>query len=319
MNLQEVAQQKPFTVQTQAHLKVGEYEVIPIRTGIFGLDGGAMFGTVPKVLWQKTNPTDDLNRIAMEARVLLLKSKSRTIIVDTGNGGDFVAKYGEKLGSKFAEMYGIAGSGGLLPALKANGIEPDHITDVILTHLHFDHTGGATCLGTKNEIVPTFKNATYYIQSDNLETARAPNAREKASYYSPNFEPLFKTEKVKVLKTSRDSLDNILPGINVYTCYGHTFGMQVVEIEGNGQAPCGGVLYCADLIPTSSHVRIPWIMGYDLHPLVIMEEKKEFLKRAQAKNQWLFFEHDPYCDLASLENTGSEILVKERFNIKDLS
>ncbi|MGZ3692350.1 MAG: MBL fold metallo-hydrolase, partial [Pseudobdellovibrio sp.] len=161
-------------------LKIGPYTLHAVPTGLFALDGGAMFGTVPKVLWQKSNPPDELNRIPMEARALLLQSSDRNILVDVGNGSDFVAKYGEKLGNKFAEMYGVDASGtSLLSSLKKYNLKPEDITDVILTHLHFDHAGGATC-ERNGKIVPTFPNAKYYVQKSNYETAITPNIREKA-------------------------------------------------------------------------------------------------------------------------------------------
>lgn len=166
------------------NLVIGPYEIIPIPTGIFGLDGGAMFGTVPKVLWEKSNPPDEKNRISMEARALLLKSADRKILIDCGNGGDFIAKYGEKLGTKFSEMYGVDTQGpSLEKSLQAAGVTFNDITDVILTHLHFDHAGGGTT--EKNgELVPTFPKAQYYLQKGNLETASKPNIREKSELLS---------------------------------------------------------------------------------------------------------------------------------------
>ncbi|MFP5520682.1 MAG: MBL fold metallo-hydrolase [Bdellovibrionia bacterium] len=287
-------------------LKIGPYEICSLPTGIFGLDGGAMFGTVPKVLWEKSNPADEKNRISMEARALLLKSPHANIIIDTGNGGDFVKKYGEKLGPKFAEMYNIQDpSPAILKAIAKHGLDTQDITHVILTHLHFDHAGGATT--EKNDrLVPTFENAKYYVQKRNLETARNPNLRERASYYAANFEPLI---EANVLTQLEGDTEELLPGISVYVSDGHTQGQQVVKISDKQNT----LLYCADLIPTSSHVRLPWLMGYDLNPLLLMEEKKKFLEQA-SQHQWhLFFEHDPYCDSATVAVNGADFAVKERF------
>lgn len=289
-------------------LKIGEYEVCAIPTGIFGLDGGAMFGTVPKVLWEKSNPPDEKNRIPMEARALLLKGKNKNILIDCGNGSDFVAKYGEKLGNKFAEMYGLDANGpSLLKSLAAFQIKPEQITDVILTHLHFDHAGGGTC-SKNNELVPTFANAKYYVQKRNLETARTPNIREKASYFSANFEPLVDAKQLQILD---GSAENILPGISVNTSDGHTQGQQMVKITDGTTT----LLYCGDVIPTSSHIRLAWIMGYDLDPLKLIQEKTAILSQAADQNWHLYFEHDPYCSVAKVARQGADFSFTERFQL----
>jgi len=285
-------------------LKIADYEICPIPTGIFALDGGAMFGTVPKVLWQKTNPSDEQNRIPMEARALLLKSKTKNILIDTGNGADFVAKYGEKLGGKFSEMYGVQKEGpSLLKSLARYGLTPEQITDVILTHLHFDHAGGGTT--EKNGmLVPSFPNAQYYLQEDNLKTASKPNLRERASYFPANYQPLLESKKLTLLGGEKE---NFLPHVSALISNGHTQGQQAVKIS-DGKTT---LLYCGDVIPTSSHVRLPWIMGYDLNPLLIMEEKEKVLTQAAEQGWYLFFEHDPYCDIATVERSGHDFKVKE--------
>jgi glyoxylase-like metal-dependent hydrolase (beta-lactamase superfamily II) len=286
------------------HLKIAGYEICPIPTGQFGLDGGAMFGTVPKVLWEKSNPPDEKNRILMEARGLLLKGDNKTILIDSGNGGDFTAKYGEKLGTKFAEMYGVAGNG-LKNSLEKFDVKPEDITDVILTHLHFDHAGGATT--EKNQqLVPTFPKAQYWLQEDNLKTASQPNLREKASYFPAAYEPL---QKAKVLNLLKGEKENLFPGISLKVSNGHTKGQQLVKISDEKQT----LIYCGDLIPTSSHVRVPWIMGYDLHPLLLMEEKEKLLSQAADQGWYLYFEHDPYCDMAQIERNGTDFKVKARY------
>lgn len=291
------------------NLKIGPYEILPVPTGLFGLDGGAMFGTVPKVLWQKSNPPDEQNKILMEARALLLKSPERNILIDTGNGSDFVLKYGDKLGSKFKEMYNVDDSGpSLIKSLKRYGLNPADITDVILTHLHFDHAGGAT---TENngQLVPTFPKAKYYIQKQNLETAQKPNRRERASYYKANFEPLMQHQVLEILEGEKK---DVLPFISVKLSHGHTLGHQNVIIE-DEQAR---LVYCGDVIPTSSHVRLAWVMGYDLNPLQIIEEKEQLLKLSQSKKTYYYFEHDPYCDMATVEMEKEDFKVQERFQIQ---
>lgn len=295
--------QTPTTIS----VKIGDYQVCPLPTGIFGLDGGAMFGTVPKVLWEKSNPPDEKNRIPMEARALLLKSDKYKIVIDCGNGGDFITKYGEKLGGKFSEMYNISSTGpSLEKSLNAAGTRFEDITHVILTHLHFDHAGGAT-FALNGKLVPRFPNAKYYVQKKNLETAEKPNLREKASYFPANFKPLIEADKLILLD---GDLENIVPGISVQVSHGHTQGQQIVWIEATG---CKPLVYCADLVPTSSHVRTAWLMGYDLNPLLLMEEKKKYLSTAAAKGAYLYFEHDPYCDAASIEEKDGDFKVVERF------
>lgn len=288
----------------QLQLQIGEYQIGAIPTGLFALDGGAMFGTVPKVLWQKTNPADEHNRIQMEARALLLKSKDKNILIDTGNGSDFVAKYGEKAGAKFGEIYGVAGGEvSLVNSLKAQGLTPDDITDVILTHLHFDHAGGATT-ARDGKIVPTFPQAVYHVQKSNYENALKPNVREKASYLAANVQPL-----ENVLELIDGPQTNYMPGLSLLVSNGHTQGHQVVIIEDAHTK----LIYCGDVIPTSTHVRSAWVMGYDINPLLLIEEKLKVLQMTDEKKSYLYFEHDPYCDLASVEKNGAEYQVKERF------
>jgi glyoxylase-like metal-dependent hydrolase (beta-lactamase superfamily II) len=295
-----------MTTTETKKLKIGPYEICPLPTGIFGLDGGAMFGTVPKVLWEKTNPPDDKNRISMEARALLLKSPGCHIVIDCGNGSDFVQKFGEKLGSKFAEMYNIDPAGpSLAKSLKKNGLDFQDIHHVILTHLHFDHAGGATSF-KDGKLVPTFPKATYYVQRRNLETAQNPNLREKASYFPANFQPLIDHHQLRVLD---GDINDILPGVSLSVSNGHTQGQQIVKISDGSQT----LLYCGDVVPTSSHVRLPWIMGYDLNPLLLIEEKEKFLGQAADESWYLYFEHDPVCDAAQIIRKAPDFAVEKKF------
>lgn len=297
--------QNNFEVE-KAKLKIGPFEICPIPTGVFGLDGGAMFGTVPKVLWERSNPPDAKNRIEMEARGLLLKSPGCNVLIDTGNGADFIAKYGEKMGSKFAEMYAIDQSGpSLMKSLSSHDVKPEDIHHVVLTHLHFDHAGGGTT-EKDGKLVPTFPNAKYWIQKANLETASTPNLREKASYYAANFQPLIDAGVVTLLD---GPVDNFIPGISAIISDGHTKGQQPIKVSDGATT----LLYCGDMVPTSTHVKIPWLMGYDLHPLTLMEEKQKYLGEAADHSWYLFFEHDPYCDAALIERNGHDFSVKTRF------
>lgn len=289
-------------------LKIGNYQILPLPTGLFGLDGGAMFGTVPKVLWQRTNPTDELNRIDMEARGLLLKGeRAGNIVIDTGNGGDFVAKYGEKLGGKFAEMYKVTSQGPeILETLQGLGVKPQEVQDVILTHLHFDHAGGATT-EREGSLVPSFSQAKYWLQKANLETAKNPNLREKASYFPANFAPLEQAGCLNLIEGNQ----GIFPSIDVLVSHGHTRGHQMVKVSDGVNT----LLYCGDVIPTSSHVRLAWIMGYDLDPLTLIAEKTQILRQAAEEGWYLFFEHDPYCDAAKVVAHGGDFAVQKRFQI----
>ncbi len=287
-------------------LKIGDYEICPVPTGIFGLDGGAMFGTVPKVLWEKAIPPDDQNRIPMEARALLLKSDKYKILIDAGNGADFVAKYGDKLGNKFAEMYKV-NSDGLKNSLHAHGIGFDDITHVILTHLHFDHCGGAVT-EVNGQLVPTFSKAKYFVQAENLKTASQPNIREKASYFPANYQPL---QKAGVLNLLNGPVENLLPNISVGISNGHTTGHQYVKISDQKTT----LVYCGDMIPTSAHIRLAWVMGYDLEPLKLIHEKEQLLAQAADHKWYLYFEHDPFCDAALVQRQGSDFVKLESFRL----
>jgi glyoxylase-like metal-dependent hydrolase (beta-lactamase superfamily II) len=290
---------------------VGGYHAISVPTGVFGLDGGAMFGTVPKLLWEKFIPSDEKNRIPMEARVLLLKGNQRNILIDTGNGCDFIAKYGEKLGSKFASLYNISETGShLLERLAQHNVSPSDVTDVILTHLHFDHAGGATCFDPKSgKVRPTFQNATYYIQKENLDVALNPNIREKASYLKSNIDPLLESGQLKILHGPQQ---NVLPNIHLQISHGHTKGQQNVVITDE----TNGLFYGADLIPTHAHVRLAWIMGYDLEPLTLIEEKKRALTEIAQKKWLLFLEHDPYFDACSVVFENQDFKVDQGFQFQ---
>lgn len=313
-------------------LQIGPYQILPIPTGLFGLDGGAMFGTVPKVLWEKQIPADPQNRIPMEARALLLKSPDRNILIDCGNGGHFVEKYGEKMGTKFAQMYNIDPNGpSLLGSLKKHGLEPDDITDVIFTHLHFDHCGGGT-IAEGGQIKPQFPRATYYVQKENFEIAQKPNIRERASYLTPNFLPLYEQGKLRLLDGPHEDL---LPCVSVQLSHGHTQGQQWIKVSSktdrgpadlnhsvdskdSNSEPSRTLAYCADVIATSAHVKRAWVMGYDLDPLKVIEEKTALLEDAAHEGWYLFFEHDPFIDACKVIKNGEDFAVSETFHLQGI-
>jgi len=289
-------------------MQIGSYQAFAVPTGLFALDGGAMFGTVPKVIWNKSNPADEKNRIDLEARCLLLVSAKHKILVDVGCGESLVEKYGEKFAAKFIDMYKLDRTKNSMEAsLKRLGFTYEDITHVILTHLHFDHAGGATIFRDGN-LMPTFPKAKYFVQKRNLATARNPNVREKASYFKENFIPL---EEAKCLEVLDGDIENLLPDISVFNTFGHTEAQQLVRV---GPAAAPLLIYGGDIVPTSSHVRLPFVMGYDLQPLVIIEEKKKFLTSLAQSKGIVFFEHDPFMDGARVQQDGADFTVSEKIN-----
>ncbi|MEE2859075.1 MAG: MBL fold metallo-hydrolase [Candidatus Neomarinimicrobiota bacterium] len=257
---------------------IGEWKVSSLETGDFRLDGGAMMGSVPKVLWEKTNPADSLNRIDLSLRCLLLEKGSNKILIETGMGN--------KLTSNFIQRFNVNQSKHpLKDRLEEIGLHIEDITHVILTHLHFDHAGGATTLNDDNLLVPTFPNAKYYISKKNWSAGFNPSPRDSASYLKINYEPLEKIGKIILL----DDNVEIIDGISTMVVNGHTEGQQLIKINGNGDS----LVFCSDLIPLKSHIQLPWIMGYDLNAVLTLKEKEEFLNEAVEKKWWLWFYHDP--------------------------
>jgi glyoxylase-like metal-dependent hydrolase (beta-lactamase superfamily II) len=254
--------------------------LIPLMESRFALDGGAMFGIIPKPLWEKTNPADDLNRIRMAARCMLAVASDRVVLIDAGMG--------TKWSARDQDIYAVSTQpGGLQHALAEEGFKLTDITDVIVTHLHFDHAGGLTQrLGT-GELRATFPNATHWIQRENWTWAHHPTLRDAGSYRAENFRILGSADGAPVEFV--DGPDTLFPGLRVEPMHGHTPGMQLVHVDTPGQH----TVFVADLFPTRGHIQPVWVMGYDLQPLVAMREKQLFLEEAQ-RNQWvLAFEHDP--------------------------
>jgi len=259
-------------------MQFGEYEVTTIETGEFRLDGGAMFGVVPKVLWERTNPPDEKNRIAMALRSLLIRGKGKVILVDTG--------IGHKWSDSARDRYGIDHSRHeLMKELEKCAVKPEEVTDVILTHLHFDHVGGSTGLGKDGKPGLAFPHATYYIQEENLTHAHAPTERDRASFLQETILPLQQSGKLRAVQGNFA----FAPGISAWVTHGHTPGHQLVKLTSGGKT----VLFCGDTIPTSSHIPIPYIAAFDLEPLKVIEEKKMILDAAVKENWVLVFAHDP--------------------------
>lgn len=268
-------------------MQIGSYKIHTIETGEFALDGGAMFGVVPKTLWSKRIKVDEKNRINMRLRCLLLKGEGRNILIDDGMG--------TKWDPKMSEIYRLDYSRWTIEkSLKEHGLTPAQITDVILTHLHFDHAGGSTHT-EGDKLVPTFPKATYYVQKENLEWAQNPREKDKASYIKEDWEPLLKEGVLKVIEGEKE----ILPGIQVKIFYGHTRGIQLPFLNDGKRK----LFFCGDVIPTSVHLGIPWVMAYDNFPLITIEEKKKILEKAAEEKWTLVFEHCPHVGAGQIEKT----------------
>lgn len=280
-------------------MKIGKYSLYSIESGSFALDGGAIFGVVPKTIWAKHYIADDLNRIKFVTRNLLLVSDSKKILIDTGNGTNWSPKYSDIYGIDYSEH-------SIERSLKEVGFRSEDITDVWLTHLHFDHTGGSTKYDG-DKLVPTFANASYYIQEDNLRWAREHSAKDKASYLPDNYEPLYSAGVLKQNLSEDRFWDDEIEIIRVN---GHTYGQQLYKISDTQNT----ILFGADLFPTTSHLPLPYIMAYDLQPLITLQEKRTLLKIAANENWKIFFEHDPNCVLATVKETEKGFQVDEKFN-----
>ncbi|HMW39990.1 MAG TPA: MBL fold metallo-hydrolase [Saprospiraceae bacterium] len=273
-----------------------------IDAGRFKLDGGAMFGVVPKTMWNKLNPADEDNMCSWALRCLLIRTDNRNILVDTGMGN--------KQDEKFRSFFHPHGEGDLIRSLAARKLAPEDITDVILTHLHFDHCGGAVQM-LDGKLVPTFPNAKYWSNRTHWEWARVPNERERNSFLKENFIPL---EEQNVLHHLPDDGKPVqfAEGITLHYYCGHTEGLYAVEVDCMGQ----NYLYPADLIPSSFHLPVPYVMAYDVKPLITLSEKKQFLQMALDKKSIIVFEHDPVTEACSVHlDERGKIVAGAKFTL----
>lgn len=273
-----------------------------INTGYFKLDGGAMFGVVPKSIWNKINPADDNNMCSWALRCLLIEDGGRLILIDNGMG--------DKQDAKFFGHYYMFGEDTLDKSLGAHGFSRNDVTDVILTHLHFDHCGGSiTREGDK--LLPAFKNAAFWSNTRHWKWATEPNEREKASFLKENILPIQESGQLKFIETHQHDFP---PGVVIRQAFGHTDAMMLPQVQYKGKT----IVYMADLLPSVGHIPLPYVMAYDMFPLTTLNEKKVFLTEAQQNEFVLFFEHDPQVECCTLQLTDKGIRAKDFFKLSEL-
>lgn len=284
-------------------LKIGKFQIDIVDTGSLALDGGAMFGVVPKALWQKAySEADELNRIPMASRPLLVRWEDKVMLIDAGSGN--------KLGEKLEKIYNINSEKTPISAgLSKYNIKPEDITDFVYTHLHFDHAGGSTII-ENGEPVPVFKNAKNYVQKSQYDWAMNPTMKDRASFMKENWEPVRAGGKFELLEGE----GNIYDGISVIPVDGHTKGMQMIKISDGGET----LLFGADLTPTTAHISYPFIMGYDNFPLTTLAEKEKYFPIAYEDNWTIVFEHDAFSQAGKLGMNEKGIYVKEKFDISQI-
>lgn len=282
-------------------------KLYPINTGNFKLDGGAMFGVVPKTIWQKTNPADANNMCNWSMRSLLIEDDGKLILIDTG--------IGDKQSEKFFSHYYLFGDDSLDLNLRKYGFSKDDITDVILTHLHFDHVGGAIKYNKdRTGFEPVFKNATYWSTANHWDWAVNPNAREKASFLQENILPLQESGQLKFIEREGDFVKNVFKNIDMLFVDGHTESMMIPHIKYQDKT----VVFMADLLPSTGHIPLPYVMGYDTRPLLTIDEKGKFLHTAADNDFILFLEHDYANECCTLQNTEKGVRLNQSFSFDDL-
>lgn len=280
-------------------MKIGPYQLYSIETSEFALDGGAMFGIIPKPLWEKEAPADEANRISMVTRSLLLVSAEHKIIVDTGNG--------TKWQEKFKDIYRIELDNlNLEKSLAKYNFTPDDITDVYCTHLHFDHVGGNTKI-VDGKLEPVFPNATYWVQTENWALANSPSEKDAGSFMSADWSVLAENKMIQFV----DGKESFLPGIENHLTYGHTTGLMHPIIGDLANK----LIYMADLIPMAAHIPLPWVMAYDIHPVQTVQEKGEILPTIVDEAWIIFFEHDPIHQAATVQLDGKHYKLKNSVSV----
>ncbi len=283
-------------------------KLYPIESGNFKLDGGAMFGVVPKTIWNKTNPADNNNLIDIAARCLLIEDGARLILIDTG--------LGNKQSEKFFSYYSLWGTHNLDKSLAHYGFHRDDITDVFMTHLHFDHCGGSVQWNSdRTGFEIAFKNARFWSNEQHWEWATNPNAREKASFLSENIMPIQESGHLYFIENGNQAfVEQSELNFSIHFVDGHTEKMMIPQIDYEGKTIC----FMADLIPTAGHIPLPYVMGYDTRPLLTLPEKETFLNKAADEKYFLFLEHDAHNEIITVERTEKGIRLNETFSCKEI-
>ncbi|XLS29220.1 MBL fold metallo-hydrolase [Flavobacteriaceae bacterium M23B6Z8] len=283
-------------------------KLYPIESGNFKLDGGAMFGVVPKTIWSRTNPADSNNLIDMAARCLLIEDGDRLILIDTGMGN--------KQSDKFFGYYYLWGDHDLDNSLRKAGFHRDDITDVFMTHLHFDHCGGSIQWNkNKTGYEPAFKNARFWTNEKHWRWAVHPNAREKASFLKENIMPMEESGQLNFISPSEHNYtSNSELGFDILYVDGHT-EKQMLPVLTYQQKK---LIFMADLLPTTGHIPLPYVMGYDTRPLITLDEKDAFLKKAADENYFLFLEHDPYTEICTVKHTEKGVRLNQKYTFSEI-
>jgi len=282
-------------------------KIYPLNTGDFKLDGGAMFGVVPKTMWSKTNPADDNNMCNWSMRCLLIEDGNRLMLIDAG--------IGDKQSEKFFSHYYLHGTDSLSGNLNKLGFSKDDITDVFLTHLHFDHCGGAIQWNKDHTgFEPVFKNAQFWSTENHWKWATEPNAREKASFLTENIQPIHESGQLKFIERTGNFTTNAFSDMDVLFVDGHTDSMMIPHIRYQGKT----IVFMADLLPSVGHIPLPYVMGYDTRPLITLDEKAKFLNTACDNEFILFLEHDSVNECCTLERTEKGIRLKETMKFSEI-
>ena len=282
-------------------MKIGKYDLYSVETSEFGLDGGAMFGIIPKPVWEKKVSADELNRVNMVTRSLLLVSDEKKILIDTGNGTKWEEKY-KQIYDINTDQYNIEKS------LGKYGFSSEQITDVICTHMHFDHIGGNTKIKS-GEVVPTFPNAKYWISEENWKLANHPSQKDAGSFIEHDWKVLAENQMIEII----DGREPFIEGIETIVTRGHTPGLlHPVVSDGSNK-----LFYGADIFPMVAHIPIPWVMAYDVQPVVTMEEKQKLLQKMEREDWILFFEHDPHIQACTVHKDGKHYKLNKEIIISD--
>jgi len=282
-------------------MKIGKYDLYSVETSEFGLDGGAMFGIIPKPVWEKKVSADESNRVNMVTRSLLLVSDEKKILIDTGNGTKWEEKY-KQIYDINTDQYNIEKS------LGKYGFSSEQITDVICTHMHFDHIGGNTKIKS-GEVVPTFPNAKYWISQENWKLANHPSQKDAGSFIEHDWKVLAENQMIEII----DGREPFIEGIETFVTHGHTPGLlHPIVSDGSNK-----LFYGADIFPMAAHIPIPWVMAYDVQPVVTMEEKQKLLQKMGCEDWILFFEHDPHIQACTVHKGEKHYKLNKRIQISD--